>query len=67
VLPRTPRSSAKRMLDAFAQPFVIDGTRLDQRASMGVWSGTRRIRLRRNRPNADVALFEAKRAGKDRT
>jgi diguanylate cyclase (GGDEF)-like protein/PAS domain S-box-containing protein len=58
---------AKRMLDAFAQPFVIDGTRLDQRASMGVvvWDAAN-TDCAEIVQNADVALFEAKRAGKDR-
>ncbi len=58
---------AKRMLDVFAQPFLIDGTMLEQRASMGVvvWdaSNTDRAEIVQN---ADVALFEAKRAGKGR-
>jgi len=55
------------MLDAFAQPFVIDGTRLDQRASMGVvvWDAAN-TDCAEIVQNADVALFEAKRAGKDR-
>ncbi|MGC2169134.1 MAG: EAL domain-containing protein [Acidimicrobiales bacterium] len=58
---------AKRMLDVFSQSFLIDGTPLEQRASMGVvvWDvlNTDRAEIVQN---ADVALFEAKRAGKGR-
>jgi predicted signal transduction protein with EAL and GGDEF domain len=58
---------AKRMLDVFAQPFVIDGTPLEQRASLGVvvWDAAN-TDCAEIVQNADVALFEAKRAGKDR-
>jgi diguanylate cyclase (GGDEF)-like protein/PAS domain S-box-containing protein len=58
---------ARRMLDVFAQPFVIDGTPLEQRVSMGVvvWDATNSD-CAEIVQNADVALFEAKRAGKDR-
>jgi predicted signal transduction protein with EAL and GGDEF domain len=58
---------AKRMLDAFAQPFEIDGVLLEQRASMGVvvWDAAN-TDCTEIVQNADVALFEAKRAGKDR-
>ena len=58
---------AQRLLDVFSQPFLIDGTPLEQRASMGVvvWDvlNTDRAEIVQN---ADVALFEAKRAGKGR-
>jgi diguanylate cyclase (GGDEF)-like protein/PAS domain S-box-containing protein len=58
---------AKRMLDVFSQPFVIDGTPLEQRVSMGVvvWDAANSD-CAEIVQNADVALFEAKRAGKDR-
>jgi diguanylate cyclase (GGDEF)-like protein/PAS domain S-box-containing protein len=58
---------AQRMLDVFAQPFVIDGTLVEQRASMGVvvWDAANTDSAEIVQ-NADVALFEAKRAGKDR-
>jgi diguanylate cyclase (GGDEF)-like protein/PAS domain S-box-containing protein len=58
---------AKRLLDVFSQPFVIDGTPLEQRASMGVvvWDATH-TDCAEIVQNADIALFEAKRAGKDR-
>jgi diguanylate cyclase (GGDEF)-like protein/PAS domain S-box-containing protein len=56
---------AQRLLDSLVEPFEIDGTRIEQRASIGivVWDdknsrGSDFIR------DADVAMYEAKRAGK---
>jgi Amt family ammonium transporter len=56
---------AQRLLDSLDEPFEIDGTSIEQRASIGivVWDqqsarGSDFIR------DADVAMYEAKRAGK---
>jgi diguanylate cyclase (GGDEF)-like protein/PAS domain S-box-containing protein len=60
---------AKRLLDVFVEPFRLDGSLLEQRASIGVVCfdiahgdqfDTRRIQ------EADTAMYEAKRQGKAR-
>jgi diguanylate cyclase (GGDEF)-like protein/PAS domain S-box-containing protein len=65
--PEDAQIVAARLLDVFSQPFFIEGSPIEQRASMGVvaWDasvtdGAEIVQ------NADVALYEAKQAGKDR-
>jgi diguanylate cyclase (GGDEF)-like protein/PAS domain S-box-containing protein len=58
---------ATRLLEAFDEPFVIAGLRIEQRASIGValWDPTAADPSECLR-DADVALYEAKRLGKRR-
>lgn len=58
---------AKRLREVFEEPFTIEGTPIEQHASVGVvvWDATQTDAAEIVQ-NADVALFEAKRSGKDR-
>ncbi|HEV3187980.1 MAG TPA: EAL domain-containing protein, partial [Acidimicrobiales bacterium] len=58
---------AKRLLDVFAEPFVVSGVQVEQHVSIGivVWDGSREDPDEITR-DADVALYEAKRQGKGR-
>ncbi len=63
-----PEVVAERVLEVLAEPFVLDETgdvRLAVRASVGVAVGTRASAEELLR-DADVALYQAKRAGKGR-
>ncbi len=65
--PEDATKVAERLLDVFSQPFFIEGSPIEQRASMGVvvWQSSvtdGAVIVQ----DADVALYEAKRAGKDR-
>jgi len=58
---------AKRLLNVFAEPFVVSGVHVEQHVSIGVvvWDGSRSDPEEITR-DADVALYEAKRQGKGR-
>jgi diguanylate cyclase (GGDEF)-like protein/PAS domain S-box-containing protein len=58
---------AARLLDVLAEPFLIAGSHIKQRASVGmvIWDATN-TDYARIVQDADVALHEAKRAGKGR-
>jgi diguanylate cyclase (GGDEF)-like protein/PAS domain S-box-containing protein len=63
--PHDAEAAASRLLAALAKPFYITGTRVEQRASIGVVvaDGSRADHLELIQ-DADVALYEAKRTGK---
>jgi len=65
--PDGPGAVARRLLSVLDEPFLLAGARLNQRASIGVVtcdasskSSTESLQ------NADIAMYEAKRRGKDR-
>ncbi len=65
--PAEAEEVARRLLDALSEPVLIAGTRLEQRASIGVVVGGSSGREGRELvQNADTALYEAKRQGKAR-
>jgi ammonium transporter, Amt family len=66
--PEDHEKVAARLLSVFEQPFIIEGTPFEQRASMGVvvWDDTS-TDCAEIVQDAGVALFEAKRAGKGRS
>lgn len=65
--PEDDEKVAARLLGVFDQPFIIEGTPIEQHASMGVvvWNAAN-TDCAEIVQDADVALFEAKRAGKGR-
>ncbi len=59
------RGVARRLLGALADPFTLAGTRVEQRASVGIaLVDERRADASEFIQDADVALYEAKSAGK---
>jgi len=63
--PTESEQVATRLLDVLAKPFLITGTHIAQHASIGivVWDGSSKDSSEVIK-DADVALYEAKRAGK---
>ncbi|MGC1420325.1 MAG: EAL domain-containing protein [Acidimicrobiales bacterium] len=63
--PAEAEQVAARLLDAFVEPFVVAGIHIGQHASLGVvvWNADRNDYAEIVQ-DADVALYEAKRAGK---
>ena len=63
--PAEAEQVAARLLDAFVEPFVVAGIHIGQHASLGVvvWNADRNDYAEIIQ-DADVALYEAKRAGK---
>ena len=59
--------AAKRLLDALLEPFFLSGTQIQQHASIGVvvWNAST-SETTEFVQDADVALYEAKREGKNR-
>jgi diguanylate cyclase (GGDEF)-like protein/PAS domain S-box-containing protein len=63
--PEDAEGVARRLLGALTEPFVVLGTRIEQRASIGVVvSDASRSEESDFIQDADVALYEAKREGK---
>jgi diguanylate cyclase (GGDEF)-like protein len=63
--PREAESVARRLLNALVEPFSIVGAQLKQRASIGIVVGDEQCaNCGEIVQHADVALYEAKRAGK---
>jgi diguanylate cyclase len=63
-----PAAVGRRLVDALREPFFVDGMRLDARISVGatiVHPGSPPPSLRTLLSQADVAMYAAKRAGKD--
>ena len=64
-VPEDAHHAAQRLLDAIAEPFDIGGSRIEQRASIGVVvTDSPTVSETEIIQDADVALYEAKREGK---
>jgi len=57
---------ARRILDAFAQPFVLEGREIDISASIGIATSIGSEDPNRIIENADTAMYEAKHEGRGR-